>query len=515
MLPIVDLFAGPGGLGEGFSQFNDGRTFHITVSAEMNSAAHSTLRLRAYYRLLKAMNENKLDVYYKYCNGEADLPYDDSTKEIWGRAGLEARQLTLGLDKDNQTLETILNDKGICPTKPWVLIGGPPCQAYSLVGRSRNAGIKDYRPETDARHFLYKEYLKIIQKYKPAIFVMENVKGILSSKINGKKIFHSILLDLAEPDKAFGLPSNSGYKIYSLSSKTVFKRGMDPESINLHDYIVRAEKFGVPQARHRVILLGIREDIPRIPVQLEECNQTTVNNAIGNMPPLRSSLSKTEDTDQNWAEAVRRQVNELKLAAEGNPKYEKLVEYLDSVANTINFSATKGGLRVPRTKTANAEHYLQDWYRDTNLDYHLNHESRGHMESDLKRYIFASSYAAVYGHSPKGHLEFDLDGLRPNHKNWESGKFSDRFRVQLQSNPATTVTSHISKDGHYFIHPDPKQCRSLTVREAARLQTFPDNYFFQGNRTEQFHQVGNAVPPLLAFKIASLVDNVLNDHEQL
>lgn len=131
------------------------------------------------------------------------------------------------------------------------------------------------------------------------------------------------------------------------------------------------------------------------------------------------------------------------------------------------------------------------------------------MESDLKRYVYAAAFAKATGVSPKGHEEFALKGLAPDHENWESGKFADRFRVQLKNRPSTTITSHIAKDGHYFIHYDPLQCRSLTVREAARLQTFPDDYFFQGNRTQQYHQVGNAVPPFLAGKIAEIVSEIL------
>ena len=132
------------------------------------------------------------------------------------------------------------------------------------------------------------------------------------------------------------------------------------------------------------------------------------------------------------------------------------------------------------------------------------------MDSDLGRYLYAAAFANEHGRSPKGHGEFTLKELAPDHANWETGKFADRFRVQRYGYPSTTVTSHISKDGHYFIHPDPAQCRSLTVREAARLQTFPDNYFFQGNRTQQYHQVGNAVPPLLAVQIAEVVARCLS-----
>ena len=152
---------------------------------------------------------------------------------------------------------------------------------------------------------------------------------------------------------------------------------------------------------------------------------------------------------------------------------------------------------------------LDEWYSDPKLKVWLNHETRGHRIDDLARYGFAACFAEEYGRSPKGHTDFCLPGLAPDHKNWESGNFSDRFRVQLADAPSTTITSHISKDGHYFIHYDPRQCRSLTVREAARLQTFPDNYFFQGGRTQQYHQVGNAVPPLLARRIADVVFSIL------
>jgi DNA (cytosine-5)-methyltransferase 1 len=160
------------------------------------------------------------------------------------------------------------------------------------------------------------------------------------------------------------------------------------------------------------------------------------------------------------------------------------------------------------TDVGNACHpALANWLKDDRLHVLLNNETRGHMRTDLARYLFAAIWAGHTSQSPKAST-FPAS-LAPSHRSWDSGKFADRFRVQLRDQPSTTITSHISKDGHYFIHPDPSQCRSLTVREAARLQTFPDNYLFRGNRTQQYVQVGNAVPPFLAREIAGSLWDVL------
>jgi len=510
-IQIVDLFAGPGGLGEGFSSFNNGSSFRIAVSAEMEKSAYSTLKLRSFFRLIQD-NKKAKQAYYSVCNGHSVASWEAVSQSAWKKAGDEAHQLTLGNKEDNKKLDQLL-DEHLDQSRNWILIGGPPCQAYSLVGRSRNRGVKDYRPEDDHRHFLYKEYLRIIQSRKPAIFVMENVKGILSSKVGEINIFEGILCDLADPDAAMGKAQSSyGYRIHSLVTDTFFESGMDPASIDPHDYVVKAEKYGLPQARHRVILVGIREDIASKGFHpLREKEPYTVLDALGDLPKLRSRLSRREDDANEWEKCVKD--NLLALAQDAaRQKLSDLQKALIESAQQIDGNLPSGGLRHPRLlprRQPNSD--LSARLSDRHLEVWLNHEARSHMESDLSRYAYAATYAQLHGFSPKGHEQFSLEGLRPNHKNWESGKFADRFRVQQALAPSTTITSHIAKDGHYFIHPDPSQCRSLTVREAARLQTFPDNYFFQGNRTEQFHQVGNAVPPLLASQIASVVWKVLKN----
>jgi DNA (cytosine-5)-methyltransferase 1 len=507
-IPVVDLFAGPGGLGEGFSQIADGKGFKTIVSVEMERSAHQTLVLRSFYRILKRRGNDALNSYYKFCNGQAEVPWDKNTADAWKEAEQEARCVTLGTSAGNRELHSALKRSGIGQDKPWVLIGGPPCQAYSLVGRARNRGIADYKANDDHRHFLYKEYLKIIQRYQPSVFVMENVKGILSSQVNDKSIFPIILRDLSA--ERAGRAQSRGYRIHSLVQPTVFDRHTKLDDIDANDFVIRSENFGIPQARHRVILLGVREDIDICPRRLSLAATSTVKDAISDLPRIRSRISNLEDSPESWANLVTAHLDDLMNEAATRVDLKKLAAELKSVRRRVGRNPSYGRLRMDRASPGKEnESALAKWYSDDKLSVWLNHEARGHMPTDLRRYLFAATFAKAFGRSPKGHQEFDLRGLRPAHKNWESGKFADRFRVQLEERPATTITSHIAKDGHYFIHPDPSQCRSLTVREAARLQTFPDNYFFMGNRTQQYHQVGNAVPPMLAAQIAQVVYEML------
>jgi len=504
-LDVVDLFAGPGGLGEGFTGFASGSVFKLAVSVEMEASAHQTLTLRSFFRRVRGDAKGER-VYYGYCQDSSAQHPREAYPSAWNASEVEARRLTLGDERDNKTLNAILDAKRLNPDRT-VVIGGPPCQAYSLMGRARNRGKFGYEADKDHRNFLYREYLRVLHRLQPAVFVMENVKGILSSRVGGRRVFHDILSDLAQPGKALRRARNDqghGYRIHSLVCDTAFASGDDPESVDPTHFVIRAEQFGIPQTRHRVILLGVREDIPSTNLRpLEPAGAVTLGEAISSLPALRSRLS-TGDSERDWLKTVAGLAQSMArdAAQRGMPELEQLLSHY---RNSLHCNLPIGALRVPRQITKMASSSYLDWVQDNRLQVWLNHEARTHMASDLGRYFYASVFAKAYSRSPKGSEDFMLKGLAPAHANWETGKFADRFRVQRIETQSSTVTSHISKDGHYFIHADPVQCRSLTVREAARLQSFPDNYFFQGNRTQQYHQVGNAVPSLLANRIAERV----------
>ncbi|MDW5377639.1 DNA cytosine methyltransferase [Halomonas sp. HP20-15] len=544
-IQVVDLFAGPGGLGEGFNSLRrtDGsRHFRTLVSIEKDAAAHRTLTLRAFYRLLQD-SDHGTSAYFDYLQGGEHPSKREDVQHLWKEAQQEAMQLELGTGEGNNALEARLQ-ASLRDDSDWVLIGGPPCQAYSVVGRVRNLGVKGYRAEEDNRHFLYREYLDVIARHRPAVFVMENVRGMLTSRVGEKRIFGQILEDLHDPTTATGQKGpaamaerEDGYTIFSIEDESVYfplEYGLftpvplDEEKYDM--FIVKAEDHGIPQARHRVILVGVRNDIvsragaPAMARQLhmartENKDKVTVRDVLADLPPLRSGLSRN-DSDDAWYGSIKRVAarvaNDLLIHKSEHLQEQDrtaIAEELLEIAREPREGLKRQHepLAKPRPVAPTSE--LEQWYHgDHNRNEKglwYNHYARSHMEEDLARYLYCATFANIMGRSPLGSKEIYLDSLAPKHANWTTGKFADRFKVVLSGQPSKTITSHISKDGHYFIHYDPFQCRSLTVREAARLQTFPDDYYFEGNRTEQYVQVGNAVPPMLARKIAEKVMEVL------
>lgn len=308
------------------------------------------------------------------------------------------------------------------------------------------------------------------------------------------RMFDLVTDDLRTP------PGTQGYELYAFAPKgsTGPAKGTQPS-----DYVVRAEALGVPQARHRVIIIGLRRDVAAAlerrskPWSIPSHPSACTADVLDAMPRLRSGLSRQKDDGAPWAKALANAcdaVSALSPRLEGEQK-KAFGNGLAAVRTSLETAATlPRHAGTPAGLGSACPPALAQWLQDDRLTTLSGNEIRGHMPGDLARYLFAGAYAAATGQSPKA-ASFPA-GLATAHRNWESGKFADRFRVQLRDQPSTTVTSHISKDGHCFIHPDPAQCRSLTVREAARLQTFPDNYVFRGNRTEQFVQVGNAVHSL-------------------
>ena len=469
-IPVVDLFAGPGGLGEGFSRvkYRGRSVFRTVVSVEKDPYAHMTLSLRAFYRHFAQKGKKLPEEYWRVIRSttKADKKkaWSALTKHAaWNQIKKEALCLELG--PHNKRIRRKITKalgirKGQRSHPRFVLIGGPPCQAYSLAGRSRMQNHDGKKK--DPRHFLYKEYLAVIDKYKPAVFVMENVKGLNTALVNGKPILPEIIRDL----------ESAGYELSSL----VDTRG--DVAANDLDYLIRSERFGVPQTRHRVIIVGRRKGarIKLVDALIPKERVVTVRSAIGTLPKLIGLDSGRPKSDYN-KDKIGGQCLEITTRRRGMPR---------ALAAFIN-PKVPGFAKIV-----------------------LNHEARSHMASDLERYRWWAKRAKKLGRSPTINEipESAKRRLLPKHANLATGKvasFVDRFKVQVAKKPSGTITSHISKDGHYYIHYDPRQRRSFSVREAARIQTFPDDYFFMGNRTQQYHQVGNAVPPYLAHQIGQRV----------
>ncbi|KKH28363.1 DNA cytosine methyltransferase [Methanosarcina mazei] len=414
---VLDMFSGAGGLSEGFFQ----QGFKFVSHIEKNDHARATLETRSIYHALN--NSNNGAIYRDYIYG--DLKRDEFIQKF-----NELELPTVGLfqgevcnSNEESMIQNIEGQLDGSDNSVDVIIGGPPCQAYSLVGRGRDPkGMK-----SDPRNYLYKHYLKFIKKFKPELFVFENVPGMISAK-NG-----SIYTDLHHAMKKFG---------YETEAK-----------------ILNAKNFSVLQERKRIIFIGWKNDYdfsyPIFPEKPPE--EFHVSDILQDLP----SLQPGEGTDYP-------------------------VDY-----------------KMP---FSDASFYLRKFKIRRKDDKLIQHRARIHNSQDRKIYELVIS---KWNHD-KTRLKYtDLPPELQSHNN--KNAFLDRFKVVNMNGYSHSVVAHIAKDGHYFIHPDLEQIRSLTVREVARIQSFPDNYKFEGPRTSQYSQIGNAVPPLMANGIAVEIKKMLNE----
>lgn len=407
----IDLFAGAGGLSEGF--IIEG--FHAVAHVEMDRNACNTLKTRLAYHYLTQIN--KLSIY------EAYLKNKISRDNLWAYIPKAIMESVINEEITENTINDILKkiDKILNGQQVDLIIGGPPCQAYSLVGRSRDPN----RMWGDKRNYLFLYYAEFLKKYNPKYFIFENVLGLLSA---GNK---SYLNEMVQVFKSVG---------YCVAEPTV----------------LNAEDYGILQKRRRVIIMGQR----------------------GNKKFIFPELQKVENRWQ-IKEDLFYDLPYLNPGDELNiVKYTKPInEYL--------------GITKIRNET----------------DFVTQHITRNHNSRDLEIY----SIAIDKWLNEKKRLKYsDLPARLKTHKNIET--FLDRFKVINPEGHSHTMVAHIAKDGHYYIYPDLKQIRSLSVREAARIQSFPDNYYFEGGRTAAFQQIGNAVPPLMATALAKVLAKFLK-HE--
>jgi len=441
-LCAIDLFAGCGGLSEGFKQAG----FDIIAQVEMDKWACESLRTRHLYYELKKIKKGYL--YRKYLRDEVDkdkiLDEYTSINETILRRVIQA---TFGKDETDSILEKIVSSRKFHDAEKFhVLLGGPPCQPYSFAGRARDP----QRMRNDERHYLYRYYLEMLESLKPDIFVYENVPGLFTARAGREQIFMRILEDFSSLEPPYEI------------TPPLERVAKDPRS-----YILDSADFGIPQRRKRLFLIGYKKSLD------------------SENPNIRAIFSR------------------LQGLALKNRKGESLF-IRDAIGDLPSLSPGDGsdGWFGHYNGDSNLSDYSKKMRRDSPGIIH--HRARTHMKSDLERYrFFIEHHENGNGAATLKDLMENRPALVPNHKNLNI--FLDRFKVQWWDCPSSTITAHISKDGHYYIHPDINQCRSLTVREAARCQSFPDNFKFEGPRTEQFRQVGNAVPPLLAMVIGGLI----------
>ncbi|MFW5651291.1 MAG: DNA cytosine methyltransferase [Acetivibrio ethanolgignens] len=399
---FIDLFAGCGGLSEGFYK----QGFDALAHVEINHFACETLKTRMrYYGYSTADNAVM----------EQDITAKDIVKKIEKVVG-------------NQVVD--------------IIIGGPPCQSFSPLGKAKD----DNNMQEDPRNYLFENYVKVLNHFKPKFFVFENVTGLLDTEIQGKSIFKIILKRLRRH-----------YRVLS-KEKTI---------------VLNATSYGVPQERKRVILIGVRRDLEVKPEEVYAAIKKT-HYLPGESEKKKDGLKRYVTVRDAIEDLPKLRSGEGTVIAEYPNEYNECSEYVKM-------------LRKPSDKI------LRD------------HVARKNNEKDIERYKVMA----------ENHWNFlQLLDFRPDLGHEKKRVFFNSYKVQWWDMPARTIIAHLYKDGNQFIHPDYEQGRSITVREAARLQSFPDDFVFEGSRTEQFKQIGNAVPPMLAEAIAKAIKLKLDELER-
>ena len=393
---FIDLFAGCGGLSEGFYR----QGFKAVAHVEIDHSACETLRERMRH--------------YGYKNIEREVVEGDITSD--------------------DIIDRI--EKAVNGRKVDIIIGGPPCQAYSTAGRVRDKeGM-----EKDARNFLFESYVKILEYYKPKLFVFENVTGLLSAKVKGKAILPMVLSALG--------------KFYNISG-------------DIKRIVFNTSNYGVPQIRKRVILMGIRKDIDKLDIS-----------------DLYDSIKKTH-YDPEMPEEERRSLKRFIDVHDALSDLPKVYPGQDASTNEYNYPCDNDFLKSIGKPGV---HPLMD------------HICRKHNDMDRERFRVMIANHWSFG---------EMRRARPDLEHEHARVFDNSYVVQWWDLPSKTILAHIHKDGFQFIHPDYEQARTFTVREAARIQSFPDDFVFCGSRGDKYKQIGNAVPCLFAEALAKATKKAL------
>ena len=491
VIPVVDIFSGAGGFQEGFSAYrnhNNQRRYRVVLSIEKESYSYHTLRLRNFLHMF----EDDFPVeYYDFLNNKT--PKEPDWKKLypkeWRLACHETLHTELGVPKVQKSIKKRI----ACLRKYYngrtILLGGPPCQTYSILSRSL---FKE--DDLDNRNFLYESYVDVLTELQPMIAIFENVKGILSRTLNGKYIVYDIMRKLCH---AGGIDR---YRLFTLTcDESLFSNEwQDPR-----DFVVHSENYGIPQMRDRIFIICVRDDVPIKPPKINQCDSvTTVKDILSMMPKLRSRL-RDDDSLSNWQNVIRISSQKIIEQVSSNEEGRFRLALEDIRNNDLLFEDVPGGTTLPLSCPIE----LRDWIYDKNIEILPNNKTRKHSDEELTLYLFAIAYYNVYGRSAKI-ADFPY-GLTKHNKNFYLTNFKDRYRIQQTNRPSFTIISHTGNSNRDFIYPDINQCRGITVREAARLQTFQDNYFFYGSMPKQYVQIGNAVPPFLSYQIANAISDVI------